>query len=383
MKTILLSSCLLFTLILEAQNALKSSKEESFDGTNWTNTYGMDYEYDSQGNLITEISYDWISSAFELQNKTEYVYNSDNKVVESISKGWNGTQWINEYKSTFTYNTNGNPITLLSENWVSSGWENEFKSEITYSSNLPNELISYEWDGTQWVNESKLITTFSGTQLITQHYQNWSGTQWENDSRNTHTYNSSDKITSGVQEVWTGSAWEVDITTNYNYDGNWNCTSWIEDASYGKTKNENEIDLSEQLADYDHPFKDKTGLDYLFDIPLYINKIMTESTSDYDASSNTYNLTTKITYNYENSLLNLEDEKPLVYDVKLYPNPANDFIQIIGNYSDENIEIYNILGEKVMGNQYPINGEIDIRTLNKGLYILNIGKHKVIKFIKN
>lgn len=58
---------------------------------------------------------------------------------------------------------------------------------------------------------------------------------------------------------------------------------------------------------------------------------------------------------------------------KVFPNPASDFI-ILGNeqISEGRFEIYNLLGEMVMQNIFAEKQKIDISTLTKGIYLINI-----------
>lgn len=63
---------------------------------------------------------------------------------------------------------------------------------------------------------------------------------------------------------------------------------------------------------------------------------------------------------------------------KIYPNPAVDFIEISrpqGNLTSNSVEIFNILGEKVLSLEMKddSNIKIDISSLPNGLYFLHIG----------
>jgi hypothetical protein len=76
------------------------------------------------------------------------------------------------------------------------------------------------------------------------------------------------------------------------------------------------------------------------------------------------------------------------FEVHLFPNPANDQIQIISESLNNTVEFFDILGQKIdtkgfIGNQI----SIDIRAWSKGVYVAVIqdkshGNNKVIQFIK-
>lgn len=70
---------------------------------------------------------------------------------------------------------------------------------------------------------------------------------------------------------------------------------------------------------------------------------------------------------------NLETTKLETQELKLYPNPANDKIFIIGNDEFISYEIFNLSGKRLLNssNSKPKTG-IDISSLSKGLYIVKI-----------
>ncbi|MFM9988907.1 T9SS type A sorting domain-containing protein [Flavobacterium sp.] len=73
-------------------------------------------------------------------------------------------------------------------------------------------------------------------------------------------------------------------------------------------------------------------------------------------------------------------------NLKVYPNPASTNITIKGDFiSDQNITVYNILGQKVMEKTLKNNENIlDISSLALGVYTIRFNETKTtIKFVKN
>jgi len=68
--------------------------------------------------------------------------------------------------------------------------------------------------------------------------------------------------------------------------------------------------------------------------------------------------------------------------VKLYPNPSNDYIQILGFTGNEKYAIYNVLGAKIKNGNISNNEQIDIRDFTNGLYFLKFENGNTIKFLK-
>lgn len=71
----------------------------------------------------------------------------------------------------------------------------------------------------------------------------------------------------------------------------------------------------------------------------------------------------------------------------IYPNPAKDYIEIIHSpsspsFQNSTVEIYTVLGEKVMSVLAKENLKIDISGLADGVYFIKVGE-VVGRFIKH
>lgn len=67
----------------------------------------------------------------------------------------------------------------------------------------------------------------------------------------------------------------------------------------------------------------------------------------------------------------------------IYPNPVKDILNINGVGKIENVEIYNLVGQKMKS--ATASSKIDVSSLSKGVYLINIisnGQKQSIKFIK-
>ena len=69
-------------------------------------------------------------------------------------------------------------------------------------------------------------------------------------------------------------------------------------------------------------------------------------------------------------------------NVKIYPNPSSQFIQISNLNSKESYTIFSILGNEIKNGVISDNGQIDIRNFTNGLYFLKFENGNTIKFIK-
>ncbi|WP_298494789.1 T9SS type A sorting domain-containing protein [uncultured Algibacter sp.] len=68
--------------------------------------------------------------------------------------------------------------------------------------------------------------------------------------------------------------------------------------------------------------------------------------------------------------------------IKIFPNPASQFIHVFGLTKTENYRIYNVLGLELKSGTISNNEQIDINNLTKGVYFLKLVNGITIKFLK-
>ena len=69
-------------------------------------------------------------------------------------------------------------------------------------------------------------------------------------------------------------------------------------------------------------------------------------------------------------------------NIKLSPNPSNDYITISNLQNTEKFKILNMLGQKILIGTVSNNNKIDITNLDKGLYFFKFEDGHTIKFIR-
>lgn len=85
----------------------------------------------------------------------------------------------------------------------------------------------------------------------------------------------------------------------------------------------------------------------------------------------------------QQSLIVGEEEK---HRISIYPNPANDFINVESEFKINTIQIYSTLGTLVKSyEKLSKNKTLDISSLPKGMYMLKVNsakKNSLFKLIK-
>ncbi|WP_298536858.1 T9SS type A sorting domain-containing protein [uncultured Algibacter sp.] len=83
------------------------------------------------------------------------------------------------------------------------------------------------------------------------------------------------------------------------------------------------------------------------------------------------------------STLSATDAELSNKNIRLFPNPTTDFIQISGLTKTEKYSISNILGAKIKEGTLSENEKLDIQNLNTGLYLIKFDNGHTLKFRKN
>lgn len=367
---------LLFTIIsvsLFGQTKLSSSLSEYYDGTNWVSSYKTEYAYDANNNLTEEKELSWDASLnqWKMYGKNLFTYNSNNKAtVELYQYDTNSNNNFSQSRTTNTYDSSGNLMQILDEKYENSVWINSSKVDITYSNNRIVSGLSYDWNGTTWVygddsGQTTINYNANGTvsNLVS---DSWDGNNWVADYKSIYSYNANNKVSMEESQTWDGNAWVIEYRTEYTYDANGNVVNqadfYFNEGVESGTNNQTYVfDTTKLMSSFAHPFKDKTGIEYLFSVNKFVNKIISEASNDY-----------RLTYNYGEATAGVNDFS--LVDFAVYPNPTKNNLTLDDHgFSIKNVELFNILGKKVMTST---TNQLDLENLVNGIYLLKVNDEK-------
>lgn len=377
MKKQLLLVALVALNFLNAQTELRSSIEQSWNGTSWNNNQGFNYEYAANNNLIAETSYFWNNGAWEELYKEVFTYNSNNRITSEIYQDFdsNAGMYINDYRNTYTYDSNNNPIGFLGELWNGGQWENEYKLDVNYVNGFVDNVLAQVLNGSAWENESRSVfTNDSNNRVIQIVDESWEDGAWQLDGKQLISRDLNGLVVSEVFELWNGSAYVEEerteytidssgnrVTETYTYDGNTDITNYT-------------YDNSQLLSAFAHPFADKTGFDYITESFPHFNKILSSESADGNY---------RTLYDYNNAITlsanTFETENKFI----VYPNPVESELTVKATNAIKTVEIYNVLGLRVKTSNATT---IHVAHLPDGIYTIkatdNNGHESVKKFVK-
>jgi hypothetical protein len=370
MKKITFLVLTLITTTFFGQDKLTSSLSEFFDGSSWTPFNTSEFTYDNDNNLTEIIDLDWDigTSQWIKFGVATYTYNANNKSVVELYQEYNGSAIQYQYRVSNTYNSEGFLIQILEEDYLTSSWVKAFNINLEYANGNIVSGISSEWNGVDWIigeDSSKLRIDYNAngtvSSVVTDLWES-SSSSWLAANRSVYSYDGNNRIVLQEGQVFEGSAWMPSYKTEYAYDANGNALTekeFYKDNGVFILENEetNTFDTLQLMANFAHPFKDKRGVDYLFSVNGIINKILTTTSGD-----------SRTTYNYGEATASIP--KFNLADVAVSPNPVNDVLSIrIQNISIHKIEVYNLLGKKVLTST---KSKINVENLPKGVYLLKI-----------
>ena len=361
---------LLFTLCATTffgQDKLTSSVSEFFDGTTWVPVDKVAFIYDDINNLTEETTLNW-SGATSQWVKSEvdtYTYNEGNKVVVELYQEFNGATLEMKDRTTNTYNSEGEITQFLDQVYLNSNWVNDQKVALEYDNGIIVSGISSEWDGVGWIigeDSSKVAINYNDNGTVSSTVIDIWEEGWVTAVRLVNSYDAQNRVILSSSESFDGATWLVEEKEEYSYDANGNALTikrfYNDNGTFTLESEEiNTFDTSQLMADFAHPFKDKNGIDYLFEVNGIVNKILTTTSVD-----------SRTTYNYGESTASIPSFN--LAAIKVYPTPATDVVNVsIKNGTIHKIDVFNLLGKKVLTST---ESKINIENLAKGVYLLKI-----------
>jgi len=259
----------------------------------WKFLRGKRVTYFYLGNSNTEKEYtqvlDTLTRLWKNSQQEFYTYNTHNFLQEDLIKSWDTLNlvWVNSELVKLTYDANDLLTEQINQEWDAGSltWQNSFKANFFYdAAGRPGERYVYEWIAASGV--------------------------WRNMDHTVNKYNESSLLSEVLNQYWdeAENTWIDEVKINYNYDNQGNRTSvvyqywdlngsWFNLSMYAYTYDENGNRTGSIYRSWD--FINNIWEDF-YKETSYWSEFIPFSINDFDAAM-----------------------------VKVFPNPANDFVNII------------------------------------------------------
>jgi hypothetical protein len=357
----------------------KNVKSEYYkwDNDTWETICKTEYSFDNNGNVSSYIYYEADEITGNLNPDEKYVlgYNESGMTISEEVYTYNNNNWEKEDKEEYEYNAEGMLITTLEYGVTDGEWELCTKEKLTYENgNLISDILT-GWNGTGWHNISKYEYTYENGNLIKVGYYEWKDNTWSLSSIKECYYNSNNDMTEEVKYSYQNGNKVNEFKSTRVFDNNhnivmgidyyWGNDSWIE-----KSKSEYSYDMNYLLSDVILPY-DLLLLFLYYDVEFFKN--MGISAKAYEKNGNEWSLvgTTMFYYSEQDVVSTKESIKS---NVKVYPNPASDYINvdIAGQANNATLSLINAQGQVVLSKTIQNHEQINISNLTKGMYLYKI-----------
>ena len=417
MKQLLLLSVFILSFFITFSSLSQTYKVDetrtyAWDGSpDWVLESTHKFTYDNEGNKATKqeiINFPSTQASLQIINW----YNASNNIIKSVTQQWNmGWQdlsqstydydgsgnldfvttqtyismaWQNSSRVTYDYDGANNITYITTESYVSMSWQNTFQIENEYdgSNNLKRTTTLFYDSGTMTftpnVSSTQQLLEYTGSDLSKQTNQIWeTGTGWFTNEIFEITIFESGLPKEALDSTWNTftNMWEIeravktynmglDIKTEYYYPdgfGGWDLNGRTL-IDYSGTQVEKITD--QDWVDPNFVTYDRTTLSYDG------NGNNIEFISEDDGSGSLM-FVSKVESDYSVvAPFSLSSESFNKENFKVYPNPASSVINVFSNIPIEQMELYDILGKKVLSSIN--NKKLNVESLKSGIYVLKV-----------
>ncbi|MCB0699780.1 MAG: T9SS type A sorting domain-containing protein [Chitinophagales bacterium] len=333
------------TQSFDGSNHLTERIVETPDGSGWKNKSKIEITYVS-GMPDSVFGYTWSTfgaGSWRQGSRVGYKWSGNNVLTYTRETrgfgGGGGSNWKFDHRMTYTYN-GSNETSRIREEYSGGNWVNKLKVVTTYSGGKKTEELTQDWDGSQWTDKEKTLFTFDASNRVTKEETSFYDaiqTKWFNSYLNTYTYSGSNKV--------------ADSMIRQNWDGLQNI--WVNNIRFIHESRSDKMSYQE-TSSFDGNMWIKTqGIDsankWYWDYPVGVNEIATAS----------------------------DDE------VKVYPSPANDVlnINIANSTADFKLAIVDMTGrvQKSWTANAASSISVSVSSLPAGNYVLAMDDGNGIK----
>ncbi|GEM_PF-6773141 len=415
-----------------------NSKVQRLDSIVNPNVLKQEFQYDNNGNLLSEAYFEWNNGKWNETRKIGFEYNQKNQSLTLTEYISDNNKWKELMKEERIFDNMGNLVKESSYEWVSGRWIKTGISDYTYYENgILKQKINSVWKEGKWLNYQKEINSLDNLgNISTVEFYLWVDDFWNKTSLNEYSYDSLGNVTlemsyfrlydrmvyswkeertyeSGGMEVeiirseWDGDVWiyqwkresvinEDEIETYYSHyiweNDEWFGTQRYESVfnefgnriqhSYLKWKDNNWVDdfQIEQFYDNKFAFEDLL-LPFWGEVDpelrlLFNHKLVGLTQSRYNGFFWVVDAEYTLYYSEQNPTGT--NDLAVKNNLQLYPNPAIYEIQF---KNTENIfpcliEIFDMKGKLVLNQMIENNQSISINSFSEGMFFYKLMSNK-------
>ncbi len=191
-------------------------------GRPWYNSAKEIIRYDNNGNRIYNINYFYNFGIWIPRDRNTYRYNSKNQRIWRLYQRWSNdrTFFSTVNRHQYEYDSSGNLISELRSYHDSLGWHKEMLDSYQYDQNNNRILhLNQEFVDSGWNNLWQIKYRYNqDKKLIEELHENWVDNHWESQWREIQKFDADGYLLSKRQELWKKSSWNVLWIRHYYYE---------------------------------------------------------------------------------------------------------------------------------------------------------------------
>lgn len=396
----------------DIQGHLISQFYAQWDATQnvWVNFQKMEVEFDENFNETLKSSYYWSTedSMWMGISRTEKEFDINLNLVATIEYQWEETlnQWKGLFKEKYDYDSLVNR-TLTSkyvwsdadENWIFQ--VNRYLSEYEYDENgrIVKEIM-LQWDegSEKWNFANKNVYEYDdqGRQIVYENARwNYPSDDWENLTKTVNNFDETGNNILYCKYVWDAglSDWRIrwEFQRAFDADGRQTLSSFLEWGGIGNmyrgSKSETNFNENGQTlmwANYSWDtnsgeWKGITKTEYTYD---EYGRNLVILRSNWNVTEKKWQYYNRETYYYFTEIVQETVEIKTEINVKVYPNPAENYIRIqLPNPAvPAQLEFFNMAGQKMLSAVVLQGEQVALHHFKPGVYSYRlIHEQKIFK----
>lgn len=355
------------------------------------NNYSYTEQQFENDKKITSSTFVWNNTFWEKSTRTEWFY--ENGLLKNRKELHNSANnWVQTEQTTYSYDTNNNLVSEITQTYTTS-WQNKLKTDYTYDGAI-TKITFATAQGLLWQPYAKITIDSTKECLVTLEEFD---SIWHTRTRTVYNQNTSGLVLDETQQSFQNNFWRNEAKRQFIYDTNnaingelllsWNTEFWdnLQRQKSEKQKLEtttmyytplynawwpaytqkmvmNEDFLpSEIITEYQFWGGDISNIRQDF-LPININ----------NTTCLPYGHRISITYeSHENTPTDILKQQE---SITVFPNPSpNGLFYLEGNYEYiTEVWVYSPQGQLIKYMNNTNNNTIDITDLSKGIYLSKI-----------
>ncbi len=187
------------------------------------------YSYDSNGNLISELSERLTDSNWVNEKLSLYTYDDAGNKTRFLRKEWDSTKWVDEYRIDYNYDLNNRMLSLETFKWINDIRAYISRAEYTYD-NAGNKLadLFLAWQVDKWDSVSRYSYTYDDAgHILTNTNEQYDDSLWVNWNIRSYSYSPNGNILTFYYGVWKEEEWKYTAREIYTWDESGNKLSSV------------------------------------------------------------------------------------------------------------------------------------------------------------